>query len=562
MKKYNLLLLLFVFVCASSFAGIKVGKGGDTMPSLSLADALETVRLNQDGGDMGDTIFLSGVIDVDSAQFVDGNGAPSDGRYNFVIVGEGSDNTILKGATVAEGNPNLGAKFIFFGADDATKAPVVHMEGLALEGFNTAVGSKGIISFNNGTTATLKDVKVTDCTSTAHIVNFVDIDAVTVEDCLFEDLLASTAILTLFGNDVATVWGDNANTYVMKNTTIKNAIGTNLGAVNTRNIASLEMDGCVLDSCTGNKVISNFIHPKVGVEKTDIVINNCAIVNNVCTKETGAGGVVYLWDGNNDEHEVKALITGCLFFGNESKGTGSCVYLSSPKSKLSVEMYNNTMANNIESGIAAGGAIYVHVDMGALALKNNIVYGTKDPNGLMCRDLKVKKAMPYIELSNNILENVHDIDTAQLDLTGNYSSSWRDADSVFIIGMPEMYDENYQLIPTDSSTALNNGVVIPGYDFTFSGSAPDLGAYQTIIASSSIKPNNTPISVTLYPVPAQNTLNIKCTESVAWEMYSITGSLLNSGNGNQVDVSTLGSGTYFIRITDKNGQTAIKQFVK
>lgn len=563
MKKYNLLLLLFAFMFSSAFADIKVGQNGVYTVSTTLRNAVAKVRQNQDAGTLGDTIFLSGIIDIATDLEVIGSIAPGDdkpiSRYTYTIVGEGSDNTILQGATVAEGETNIGTKFLYFGCTDPAKSPIVYMEGFAIQGFSLPAGT-GLISLIDGTTAKLKDVKITDSSSPNYLVICEDADSVTMEDCMFKDLEAGTAIVAIMGDVLATVWGPNANKYVLNNTTFENANGASLGAIYSLNVALLKLDGCVVKACSGKKVIDYFTNPNSGTHHTDFILNNCAIVDNVTTLD-GTAGVVYLWDGNNATSTIDATITGCVFYGNKAAKSGSCAFFNSPKKNISVKMYNNTIANNIEKEIASGGAIYCHHDI-SLEMKNNVVYGTVDPLGAMCRDFKTRLAMTDIVLSNNILENIHDASDAKIDLTGNYSNSFRNATAEFDIDMPATYDENYQMIPLSTSTAIDNGVVIADYTVDFNGTAPDMGAYESPEDLTVSVPSATASAVTISPVPAQSTLYINSSQTMEWQLYSVSGSLLSSGNGNQVDVSSLDAGSYFIMMTDDKGQTIVKQFLK
>ncbi len=68
----------------------------------------------------------------------------------------------------------------------------------------------------------------------------------------------------------------------------------------------------------------------------------------------------------------------------------------------------------------------------------------------------------------------------------------------------------------------------------------------------------------LYPNPTNGLLNIKSTTSIAEiTVYNNLGQLLfTSEEKNQMDISTLCEGIYFIKINDENGQTETKKVVK
>ena len=75
-------------------------------------------------------------------------------------------------------------------------------------------------------------------------------------------------------------------------------------------------------------------------------------------------------------------------------------------------------------------------------------------------------------------------------------------------------------------------------------------------------------SITLYPNPAANTLNIKLENEVEVErvlIFSYTGQLLKTIELNEpnvrVDISRLASGMYFVRFENKN-LAFTKRFIK
>lgn len=71
-------------------------------------------------------------------------------------------------------------------------------------------------------------------------------------------------------------------------------------------------------------------------------------------------------------------------------------------------------------------------------------------------------------------------------------------------------------------------------------------------------------TISVYPNPAQDVLNISNSESVlSYTVHSITGQLVDHGaiNGDQLDVSNLNEGLYFLEISNESGSRTIK-FVK
>ena len=75
---------------------------------------------------------------------------------------------------------------------------------------------------------------------------------------------------------------------------------------------------------------------------------------------------------------------------------------------------------------------------------------------------------------------------------------------------------------------------------------------------------NTTTLFSLYPNPVKNLLNIKCARPIsAIAVYNNIGQLLlSSSEKNQMDVSSLRAGIYFVKITDGNGNTETKKIIK
>ena len=74
-----------------------------------------------------------------------------------------------------------------------------------------------------------------------------------------------------------------------------------------------------------------------------------------------------------------------------------------------------------------------------------------------------------------------------------------------------------------------------------------------------------PNQITVYPNPVKNTLFItKVKDGAKYNVYSSIGQLIQTGVvlGNKIDVSKLINGVFVIDITDTNGDTAQKKFIK
>lgn len=71
-------------------------------------------------------------------------------------------------------------------------------------------------------------------------------------------------------------------------------------------------------------------------------------------------------------------------------------------------------------------------------------------------------------------------------------------------------------------------------------------------------------SLNVYPNPANNVINIDGIEAKSYEVYTIQGAMISSGeiNNSSVDVSTLTTGNYILSVTDINGMRYPIQFSK
>ena len=95
----------------------------------------------------------------------------------------------------------------------------------------------------------------------------------------------------------------------------------------------------------------------------------------------------------------------------------------------------------------------------------------------------------------------------------------------------------------------------------------DLSLGKPIINSDAIS-----VLTSIYPDPASNTLNVKIASSLNPKMSlvitDVTGKLLinnivSSGQLNQIDISNLPAGTYFLKIISTNlKENVVKKFVK
>ena len=84
------------------------------------------------------------------------------------------------------------------------------------------------------------------------------------------------------------------------------------------------------------------------------------------------------------------------------------------------------------------------------------------------------------------------------------------------------------------------------------------------LALSTADFGNTKNTISLYPNPVQEVLNISSSDSIAKiEVYDIQGrNVASKNNTSDVNVATLGKGVYIVKVVQENGSVITKQFIK
>lgn len=127
---------------------------------------------------------------------------------------------------------------------------------------------------------------------------------------------------------------------------------------------------------------------------------------------------------------------------------------------------------------------------------------------------------------------------------------------------------------TANGNLLYLGVGVGG-EYVFNGAIDDLKVYNYVLSDMSISNlyNNNTLSssdfsqnnleVALYPNPVQDLLNINVDNAIkSVEIYNIQGQKVLNSTSNEVDMSSLNSGIYLVKITDENNSIATKKVVK
>ncbi|WP_405295583.1 T9SS type A sorting domain-containing protein [Algibacter sp. Ld11] len=145
---------------------------------------------------------------------------------------------------------------------------------------------------------------------------------------------------------------------------------------------------------------------------------------------------------------------------------------------------------------------------------------------------------------------------------------------------------NQNFMPASGSAVVDMGRFISNFTSSYKGSAPDIGAYESLGTQWTAGVNaiedtgeslsideESSIKLVLYPNPVGNNLNIALPHSFntgSVEVYSLLGTLINktSINGNLnnsilvLPVTNLITGTYLIRVMSSDGASYSSKFIK
>ena len=114
-------------------------------------------------------------------------------------------------------------------------------------------------------------------------------------------------------------------------------------------------------------------------------------------------------------------------------------------------------------------------------------------------------------------------------------------------------------------TDITLGDIIPNKaDIFFDFNAPiETNTATTTIVNVLTTNENTLLDFSVYPAPTENILNIKSkTEIVKIEIYSKLGQLIKSTTENEIDISNLIQGLYFVKVEGVNGNFGVKKIMK
>ena len=99
-------------------------------------------------------------------------------------------------------------------------------------------------------------------------------------------------------------------------------------------------------------------------------------------------------------------------------------------------------------------------------------------------------------------------------------------------------------LPNQPSLALNIGSQPPGVE--------PIDLLQELFNENLSLENSSVNELSLFPNPTDGIISIRSDKNYQLEIYSVDGKIILKDNGNQIDISALQNGTYFLKITKEN----------
>ena len=99
-------------------------------------------------------------------------------------------------------------------------------------------------------------------------------------------------------------------------------------------------------------------------------------------------------------------------------------------------------------------------------------------------------------------------------------------------------------LPNQPSLALNIGSQPPGVE--------PIDLLQELFNENLSLENSSVNELSLFPNPTDGIISIRSDKNYQLEIYSVDGKIILKDNGNQIDISALQNGTYFLKITQEN----------
>lgn len=281
--------------------------------------------------------------------------------------------------------------------------------------------------------------------------------------------------------------------------------------------------------------------------QTDIDFQNCIVRDNY---SAGIGNFLFYGSNGYGIYNHGSL-ENCLFYNN-SAVQSSCVYIGTSTSgggdlgSADVQIINSTFAKN--NGSNGNVFTFANVSPTIVNFKNTIIYdnGSTTPFNLT--------AGVYPTFYNSIgvpaTQSTSNSNTNSDPLFTNATSN----DFTLQMGSPAIDSGNNSYVSVTEDLLGNQRI----YNTTV-----DRGAYEygsSVLSNEDFLNENTFV---IYPNPVQNELNIQSNFEIrSIEIYSLDGKLVLQSTQNILNVQSLESGIYLMKIENNKGGISTKKFIK
>ncbi|OUS02841.1 hypothetical protein A9Q86_01975 [Flavobacteriales bacterium 33_180_T64] len=375
-----------------------------------------------------------------------------------------------------------------------------------------------------------------------------------------------------------------ANNLVLDGLTISNAHNSvnNIygGAIiKEETVAKLTIKNCTIKNniaaLAAPGVFARFELNNAGGTRGELIIENSKFINNMSRFASG----VYAYAITNTLLDIK--VENSLFnnniAGNTSTGvrglSGAASWFRSigASSDLDLKLINNTYVNHLDdsdgNSINNNSRAVVAINTSSTGVLNAEVvncifwnnYKPASPSNIAVRSITntYQDVAQSIVVKNSIDQlNFNDASITSTVNTSSASPLFTNInnDLTIQIGSPAI-DAGDNSYVTATSDLLGNQRVF--------NTTVDMGAYEFGAPSLGVEDNVLLQDFKLYPNPVRNILNIKIEDTLEKiEMYSVLGRKITESKLTSVDVSSLASGVYVLKVYTQNGKVGVKRFIK
>jgi len=339
------------------------------------------------------------------------------------------------------------------------------------------------------------------------------------------------------------------------------------------------------DSCTGiikgNKIHHNTAETEAALRCISSVldINSNLICNNKSSAATcglvDGGGAIQL-SGNGTGPVGNYLVRNNVIANNHTDFNGGafCIIYTN------VDIMNNTIVNN---SAGTGGGIHIMDNSETVNIKNNILYGNVMNTGVGLVSPSVYMFDGYqLSFENNWTQHCFAQEVGSVTtytLLGDTVSNLAGLDAMLAVPTTTS-DYTEDATTADFSLQASSPCIDAGdttgafpyaYDYAgnprITGSRIDIGAYESLTATTSVAQHSAAHDLAIFPNPAHEALNVSLPEATGViEITNSVGAIVISQivihKLSSVNVQLLPAGVYFMKWVDAKNNITTSKFIK